>query len=161
MKTNYILSSLLFGALTLTGCTNLDEELYDVVSMNDYGKTESEIKTIVGGAYSSLRGYGSSTDEGNGVNCYPSCEYVFFLTECASDEACIPTRGSDWYNGGRYQQLQYHTWDANNTCLLAGWRYAFTDVSKVNAIINQVRQRAGLTGLATLDDQTLDNDRAA
>ncbi len=140
MKTKYIISALLFGSLTLTGCTNLDEELYDVVSMNDYGKTESEIKTIVGGAYSTLRGYGSSTPEGNGVNCYPTCEYVFFLNECASDEACIPTRGSDWYDGGRYLQLQRHTWDANNQCVLAGWRYAFTGVSKVNAIIYQVEQ---------------------
>jgi starch-binding outer membrane protein, SusD/RagB family len=144
MKTKYIFASLLCGALSLTGCTNLDEELYDVVSMDDYGKTESEVQTIVGGAYSTLRGYGSSTDEGNGVNCYPTCEYVFFLTECSSDEACIPTRGSDWYDGGRYQQLQYHTWDATNQCVLSGWRYAFTGVSKVNAIIYQVEQ-SGLT----------------
>lgn len=140
MKKGYIFGALLSGALLLTGCTNLDEELYDVVSMDDYGKTESEVQTIVGGAYSTLRGYGASTSEGNGVNCYPTCEYVFFLNECASDEACIPTRGSDWYDGGRYQQLQYHTWDANNQCVLAGWRYAFTGVSKVNAIIYQVEQ---------------------
>ena len=144
MNKKYILSSLLCGALALTGCTNLDEELYDVVSMDDYGKTESEVQTIVGGAYSTLRGYGSSTSEGNGVNCYPTCEYVFFLTECSSNEACIPTRGSDWYDGGRYQQLQFHTWDASNACVLAGWRYAFTGVSKVNAIIYQVEQ-SGLT----------------
>lgn len=131
---------MIFAGLALTGCTNLDETLYDVVSMNDYGKTEAEVQTIVGGAYSTLRGYGSGTDEGNGVNCYPTCEYVFFLTECSSDEACIPTRGSDWYDGGRYQQLQRHTWDANNDCVTAGWRYAFTGVSKVNAIIYQVEQ---------------------
>ena len=140
MKTKHIISALILGALTLSGCTNLDEELYDVVSMDDYGKTESEVKTIVGGAYASLRGYGASTAEGNGVNCYPASEYVFFLSECASDEVCLPTRGSDWYDGGRYQQLQYHTWDANNQCVLSGWRYAFTGVSKVNAIIYQVEQ---------------------
>ena len=46
MNKKYILSSLLCGALALTGCTNLDEELYDVVSMDDYGKTESEVQTI-------------------------------------------------------------------------------------------------------------------
>lgn len=108
--------------------------------MDDYGKTETEVQTIMGGAYATLRGYGASTDEGNGVNCYPTSEYVFFLNECSSDEACIPTRGTDWYDGGRYQQLQYHTWDANNTAVLAGWRYAFVGVSKVNAIIYQVDQ---------------------
>lgn len=140
MKTKYLLSALLFGALSMTSCTNLDEELFDKVSMDDYGKTESEVQTIVGGAYSTLRGYGASTDEGNGVNCYPTCEYVFFLNECASDEACIPTRGSDWDDGGRYRELQHHSWTPNNQCVLSGWRYAFTGVSKVNAIIYQVDQ---------------------
>lgn len=130
----------LVATAAMTGCTNLDEELFDKVSMDDYGKTESEVQTIVGGAYSSLRGYGASTKEGNGVNCYPTCEYVFFLNECSSNEACIPTRGTDWYDGGRYQQLQYHTYDAKNQCVLAGWRYAMTGVSKVNAIIYQVEQ---------------------
>lgn len=140
MKLRSLYSALLLGALAFSSCTDLNEELYDKVSANDYGKAESEINTIVGGAYASLRGYGASTDEGNGVNCYPTCEYVFFLSECSSDEACIPTRGTDWFDGGRYQQLQRHTWTADNTCVLAGWRYAFVGVSKVNAIIYQVEQ---------------------
>ena len=74
------------------------------------------------------------------MNCYPTCEYVFFTSECSSDEACIPTRGTDWYDGGRYQQLQYHTWDADNTGVLSLWRYNFTGVSKVNGIIYQVEK---------------------
>lgn len=139
MKTKYILSSLLLGALMLTGCTNLDEDLYDKVLVDDYGKTDSEVGTIVGGAYATLRGYGASTPEGNGTNCYPTCEYVFFALECASDEACIPTRGNDWNDGGRYLRWQQHTWDANDPGPLSLWRYAFTGVSKVNAIIAQIQ----------------------
>ena len=130
--------------LALTSCTDLNETLYDKVSMDDYGKSEAEVSTIVGGAYATLRGYGSGTPEGNGVICYPTCEYVFFTQECSSDEACIPTRGTDWYDGGRYQQFQRHSWDARNTGILSVWRYNFTGVSKVNAIIYQVEQ-SGLT----------------
>jgi len=137
MKKKYlsalIVSSLIFGA-----CSDLSETLYDKVSMDDYGKTSAEIQTIVGGAYATLRGYGSGTDEGNGVNCYPTCEYVFFLDECSSDEACIPTRGTDWYDGGRYQEAQRHQWSTNNQMVLSAWRYAFTGISKINAIIYQV-----------------------
>ena len=51
MKMKSLYSALLLGALTLTGCTNLDETLYDKVSMDDYGKTETEVQTIMGGAY--------------------------------------------------------------------------------------------------------------
>lgn len=132
------ISAIMAAALLGGACTDLSETLYDKVSMDDYGKTEAEIQTIVGGAYATLRGYGSSTDEGNGVNCYPTCEYVFFLEECSSDEACIPTRGTDWYDGGRYQEAQYHKWSTNNQMVLGAWRYAFTGISKINAIIYQV-----------------------
>jgi SusD family. len=137
---NKFITLLSFSILVLTSCTDLNEKLYDKVSMDDYGKNEKEIQTVVGGAYATLRGYGSSTDEGNGVNCYPTCEYVFFLDECASDEACIPTRGTDWYDGGRYQELQYHKWDSENTCVLASWRYSYVGISKINAIIYQVEK---------------------
>ena len=140
MKIQYILSVALLVSSALSSCTDLNEQLYDKVSMNDYGKNESEVSTIVGGAYASLRGYGSGTPEGDGVNCYPTCEYVFFTTECSSDEACIPTRGTDWYDGGRYQEFQKHTWDGNNTGVLSLWRYNFTGVTKINGMIYQVEQ---------------------
>lgn len=140
MKMIYLLSAIFCAGISLTSCTNLDEQLYDKVSMNDYGKTEAEVQTIVGGAYATLRGFGADTPEGSGVICYPTCEYVFFTQECSSDECCLPTRGTDWYDGGRYQQLQYHTWDASNTGILSIWRYNFTGVSKINAIIYQVEQ---------------------
>ena len=135
-----LISALLGASLMLGACTDLNDTLYDKVSMDDYGQTSNEVQTIVAGAYATLRGYGADTDEGNGANCYPTCEYVFFLSACASDEACIPTRGTDWYDGGRYQQVQYHTWDAQNQMILSAWRYPFIGISKINAIIYQVDQ---------------------
>lgn len=140
MKTK--ISALLISAVAFASCTNLDEKLYDKVSTDDYGKTASEIQTIVGGAYATLRGFNDS-DQG-GTICYPTCEYVFFLEECSSDEACIPTRGTDWYDGGRYQQIQYHTWDARNIMILSAWKYCFQGIANVNSIIYQVDQ-SGLT----------------
>ncbi|MBQ8673523.1 MAG: RagB/SusD family nutrient uptake outer membrane protein [Bacteroides sp.] len=134
-----ILSTLIVSSTLLLGaCTDLSETLYDKVAMEDYGKTEAELQTIVSGAYATLRGYGASTDEGNGANCYPTCEYVFFLDECSSDEACIPTRGTDWYDGGRYQEAQRHQWKIDNQMVLGAWRYAYVGISKINNIIYQV-----------------------
>jgi hypothetical protein len=134
MKSKILLLSLtIFGLLS--SCTNLDEELFSQVESEDYGKTSSEIETIVGGAYASLRGFGDDIS-----NSYPTCEYVFFLNECVSDEACIPTRGTDWYDGGRYQDAQRHTWTADNAMILSAWRYCFQGVADVNAIIYQVNQ---------------------
>jgi starch-binding outer membrane protein, SusD/RagB family len=135
-------------ALASVRCTNLDEEMYDKVESSRYGKTPAEIETIVGGAYSSLRGFRDEYSIS-----YPTCEYVFFLVECTSDEACIPTRGTDWFDGGRYQEAHFHTWTPENPMVLSAWRYLYTGVSKVNAVIYQVEQ-------AELSDEEKNNINA-
>src|SRR5690606_18955841 len=93
MKSTSIIT-LALSALLLSSCTDLSETLYDRVGSADYGKTPAEIETIVGKAYSSLRGGAS-----DGVNFYPTGEFVFFVSSVSSDECVIPTRvGGDWYD---------------------------------------------------------------
>lgn len=121
--------------LMAASCTNLDEKLYDKVSSSDYGKTPSEIETIVGRAYASLRGFSDEIS-----NAFPTCEFVLFLSETTSDEACIPTRGADWYDEGRYQEAQFHTWSPQNLLVLSAWRYSYTGINKINLIIDQVNK---------------------
>ena len=67
------------GLLACNACTDLNETLYDKVTMDSYGKNNSEVQTIVGGAYATLRGYGASTPEGNKVNCFPTCESLLVV----------------------------------------------------------------------------------
>lgn len=141
MKTK-ILSLLVIAGLSVASCTDLDEKLYDKVSTDDYGKTAAEIQTIVGGAYATLRGFNDS--DNGGTICYPTCEFVFFLEECASDETCIPTRGTDWYDGGRYQDIQRHEWKTDNILIWSAWKYSFQGIANINSIIYQVDQ-SGLT----------------
>jgi hypothetical protein len=119
--------------LMLSACTDLSETLYDKVSTSDYGKTPSEIETIVGGAYAALRGFGDEISLS-----YPSCEFFFFLNETVSDEACIPTRGKDWDDLGRYREAEYHTWTPGNLLILSSWRYCYKGINSVNQIIKQV-----------------------
>lgn len=134
-----ITAALLFSVLFTFSCTNLDEDLYDRVADDNFGQTPNEIQALVGGAYSSLRGFQDATS-----NAFPTSEYVFFLNEVASDEATIPTRGTDWFDGGRYQQVQRHQWTPDNGMILSAWRYCYTGISKVNAIIYQIN-KSGLS----------------
>jgi starch-binding outer membrane protein, SusD/RagB family len=46
------------------------------------------------------------------------------LQEFGTDEMCLPTRGSDWYNGGVYQQMHYHKFTYTLSDLYYGW-YGF------------------------------------
>ncbi|SDL28019.1 Starch-binding associating with outer membrane [Salinimicrobium catena] len=130
-----IASFLFSGIFLFTSCTALDEELYDKVQDTDFGQTPSEVEALVGGAYSSLRGFKDDISTS-----YPTSEYVFFLNEVVSDEATIPTRGTDWYDGGQYQEAQRHTWDADNGMILSAWRYSYTGIAKINSIIYQIDQ---------------------
>lgn len=125
-------------ALAVWGCTDLEEEVFSVVPASQYGLTPHEIKTIAGGAYATLRG-GSE----EGTNFFPTCEYVFFLDECVSDEACIPTRGSDWFDGGRYQEAQVHQLSSTNGMVYSSWLYCYKGISSCNFIIYQI-ENAGL-----------------
>lgn len=126
MKLN-IIATLLATMLLIVSCTNLDEEFYSQVESKDYGSTASEIGTLVGGAYATLRGVNDDISIS-----YPTCEYVFFLNECSSDEACIPARGTNWKDGGRYKQAQEHDWNPNNIMLLSAWRYCYLGINKIN-----------------------------
>ena len=131
---------LVFTMLFLgAGCTNLEEEYFSVVPASEYGKTPTEIKTIAGSAYASLRGFKDDISIS-----YPTCEYIFFLQECLSDEACIPTRGTDWFDGGRYQQAQEHDLQPDNAMVLSSWRYCYQGISTCNFVIYSIEQ-AGLT----------------
>lgn len=134
-----ILVSMLF---TISSCTDLDEQLYDRVEDGNFGNTPKEIDALVGGAYSSLRGFADGIS-----NNYPTCEYVFFLNETVSDEAVIPTRGTNWYDGGQYQDAKRHTWKADNRMILSAWRYNYTGIAKINSIIYQI-DKSSLTANA-------------
>ncbi|WP_029273556.1 RagB/SusD family nutrient uptake outer membrane protein [Flavobacterium sp. KJJ] len=137
-----ITAAILMSMLFTISCTNLNEDLYDKVEDGDFGNTPKEIDALVGGAYSSLRGFADGIS-----NNYPTCEYVFFLNETVSDEATIPTRGTNWFDGGQYQDAQRHTWKADNRMILSAWRYNYTGIAKINSIIYQI-DKSSLTAAA-------------
>jgi hypothetical protein len=142
MKVKSIIA-LSLAMLFTTACTDLDENLYDKVEAGNYGKSAGEIETIVGRAYASLRGFSDASS--GGTHAYPASEYVYFLTALTSDEAALPTRvGGDWYDGGQYLDLQYHTWTPDNKVIWSAWKYNYAGISSVNAVMYQVDQ-SGLT----------------
>jgi len=56
---------------------------------------------------------------------YISSNYARWeLQELGTDEMCMPTRGSDWYNGGIFQQMHHHEFTPTLTDLYNGW-YGF------------------------------------
>ncbi|MBN2273644.1 MAG: RagB/SusD family nutrient uptake outer membrane protein [Bacteroidales bacterium] len=134
MNSKSVILALAF-ALIAPACTNLDEEFFSVVPSSEYGVTPDEIKTIAGSAYASLRGFADDVS-----NCYPASEYVYFLIEAVSDEFCVPQRGSDWYDNGRYQDAQTHNIKPDNAMVLSAWKYCYAGISTCNFVIQSIEQ---------------------
>lgn len=85
---------------TLFNSCNIDETLNDSrsqeFSLNNGLQTPSQTLEYI---YQTL-----TETPGNPWN-------MWALNEDTSDEEAKPTRGSDWYDGGKWQQLHLHTWD--------------------------------------------------
>jgi hypothetical protein len=84
---------IVFTALFLASCTNLDEVVLDEV----LGDDASSVDGAVAAAYDRL---GDGTFVGKNV---------FAMQEFTTDVALLPTRGSDWGDGGKWRAMHEFT----------------------------------------------------
>ncbi|WP_029298325.1 RagB/SusD family nutrient uptake outer membrane protein [Chryseobacterium hispalense] len=103
------------AVLALTGCTNLDEKVIDEV----LGAEVADPEAALAAAYSQL-GEGTFVDHGS----------VFALQEYSTDEALLPTRGSDWGDGGKWRAMHEFTWDANSDVVKNTWNQLNFGITK-------------------------------
>jgi hypothetical protein len=104
-------------------CTKLDEELYSEVTPSNFFKTDAEFVAALGAAYTQLGGY--STSDLNEVQ------------EMTTDEIVVPTRGSDWDDGGTQRRLHLHSWGYDDGFMNGPWDFCFGGVSTANRLIYQ------------------------
>lgn len=63
---------------------------------------------------------------------------VYDLNTFTTDEAIMPTRGGDWYDGGFWQGLYLHKWGVNNDAIQATWEYLYKVVMLSNHSLEQI-----------------------
>lgn len=63
---------------------------------------------------------------------------VYDLNTFTTDEAIMPTRGGDWYDGGFWQGLYLHKWGVNNDAIQATWEYLYKVVMLSNRSIERI-----------------------
>lgn len=67
---------------------------------------------------------------------------IYDLNTFTTDEAIMPTRGGDWYDGGFWQGLFLHKWGINNDTIQATWEYLYKVVMLSNKSLEQIESYA-------------------
>lgn len=109
-------------------CTKLDETLYSEVTPANFFKTDAESVAALGAAYTQLGGYASGS--------------VTNLQELTTDEMVVPTRGSDWDDGGNWRRLHLHSYKFEDNDMGSAWDFCFAGVTKTNFLIDQFQSLA-------------------
>ena len=121
-------------------CTDLTEVPSDALTPDNAFRTEAEILAGVASVYSGLRG----THWG-----------VYNLSEITTDEIIVPTRGSDWFDNGRWLEIHKHGWNANSGSALddmnGTWNDLFSGVARSNLMLEVMQKQAQ----STQRDQTI------
>jgi hypothetical protein len=92
--------------VSLAGCTKLKEQVVDEV----LGSNNANPENALASAYGQM-------DNGTFVD----HNQVFALQEYSTDEAILPTRGSDWGDGGIYRAIHEFTWGPDNSMVTNTW----------------------------------------
>lgn len=142
LNTKIAILSIVIGSLI--GCTELETEPADAITTID---TEDEVSSVLFNSYTNL--YSMFGNNGNYLT----------MQEIASDEAVIPTRGSDWGDGGTWRRLHQHRYNADEDYINTSWNSCYTAINQINNGFSQYEgqtnllppeTRAELRGLRTL-----------
>jgi starch-binding outer membrane protein, SusD/RagB family len=106
-----------FIILFCFGCTKLDETLYDSITSQNFLQTKEDV--VRDFLRSFEHGYWSI--QGNGL---------FYAQELPTDELMTPNRdNADWFDGGLYQRIHYHTWTIQDDFTSDMWDALFQGIS--------------------------------
>jgi len=109
-------------AFILTGCTNLEETLYDGIPESKFPENSSQTANIGVGAYDPLK---ELLDNGG----------WWFCQEITTDEMVGPTRNTDWDDNGKWRALQLHSWNNETEAVVAMWERYYRGISECNKTI--------------------------
>ena len=115
----YLLRPLFFlTLLTLTGC--LDENSKDSL---DEQHTYTTDRDVYVNAVATLYNYIGSDKDSEGLQ--GTYRGVYDYNTFTTDEAIIPVRGGDWYDGGFWADLYTHNWAEDSKPLYDTWKYLY------------------------------------
>ncbi|WP_029905453.1 RagB/SusD family nutrient uptake outer membrane protein [Prevotella sp. 10(H)] len=116
MKKIYLAISIII--FSFSACS-LDENPVTMIPEDEAYKTPELVYTnTVASLYNDIRNLATTA--------------TWDLSELSSDEAMIPTRGSDWDDGGIFRALHNHSWTPALNFLYDSWQERYVAIGKCN-----------------------------
>ncbi len=138
MKKIYqLILGIAFISLISEGCHKLDVPVESQLTPEVFPTTLAQFNSVMGPIYTRLRG-----DWGIGY---------FQVQSHSSDESVQPAYGGNWFDGGRFMEMHYHTWNKDNALLNGAWSYC----SDMVGISNQIMYILGTAPEGAAKNQAL------
>lgn len=116
------LAAVIIGA---SACTDLSETVYDQVMTNNYYNTKADVIQAVFRPFEHV---------------YCS-EYDFYEhEELTGDHFITPTRGTWWYDGGKWEILHRHNWSSieDSWSWTGEWNACYTGIGQCNLVLDDL-----------------------
>lgn len=130
-------SFILGASMYLTSC--LDEHPKDQLDEDAIYNSASDIYT---NAVASLYNYIGGANESEGIQ--GTCRGIYDYNTLTTDEAIIPTRGGDWYDGGLWIAMYQHSWTATDEPLYDTWKYIYKVIVLANKSLDIIDAKASI-----------------
>ena len=129
MKHSLGAAGILAAILLVPACTDLTEVPQSSITADNFYRNEQEAIGGLASVYAGLRNL-----NGN----------YYQATEVSTDEMIVPTRGTDWDDGGIWLDLHRQTWTANSPASTSGqingaWTDLFNGVARANVLIDALQ----------------------
>lgn len=141
MKKFVLLFCILYSFAFLSCSKFLEENPKDQISEEDaYDSATAVYLNTVATLYNYVGGYSDS----QGLQ--GTYRGIYDLNTFTTDEAILPTRGGDWYDGGFWQGLFLHKWGVSSDAIRATWEYLYKVIVLSNKSLERLDEFYKQTG---------------
>ncbi|MEM9997127.1 MAG: RagB/SusD family nutrient uptake outer membrane protein [Bacteroidota bacterium] len=110
--------------VTLGAC-DLNTPVFSQIEADQFFQNEEEVLAALAPLYANLRTVYN-------VNDYHA------LSQVPTDETIIPTRGTDWGDGGNWLTLHFHEWTPTHPFVNIAWGTANTGIARANGLLSSL-----------------------
>ena len=126
----FLLLALLFSLLS--SCS-LDENPRDQIPQEG---AYTSATTLYLNTVATLYNYIGGHKEGEGLQ--GTGRGIYDLQTFGSDEAMLPTRGGDWFDGGIWEDMYMHSWDQGHDLPKNAWLYLYKVINLCNHSLEEL-----------------------